>query len=231
MAIFTPGPTVAAVSGSVGGTTFSRNRGGAYMRNRAIPVTSSSEKALRYRSYLAGISQAWRALDADIRQAWRIYAQTNPVVNRLGQSKALTGQNHFIRLNTRLMAAGDDGITAPPVAAPPTGILVEGFTVDAGAGDTELDFTETPLAANQRLWIRGAKVNSAAIVNVNNLLTEVLISNQAAAAPLDLESALEAAFGPLQEGAQYVLEIRVLDSNTGLVSNRVFARTVAVSTT
>lgn len=230
MAIFTPGVAVGAVSGSVGGTVFSRNRGGSYMRVRAVPVTSASDKALRYRAYLGAISQSWRGLTTDVRQAWRVYAQSNPVTNRLGQSKALTGQNHFIKLNTRLLAAGDAGITAPPIEAPPDGILVTSFAVDAGAGDTELVFTDTPLGANDRLWIRGAKVNSAAIVNVNNLLTEVVISAKAAASPYDLETALETAFGPLQVGAQYVLEIRVLDSLTGLVSNKVFARTVAVTT-
>ena len=39
---FTPGPTVASLSGSVGGQTYSRNRGGAYIRNRAIPITSTT---------------------------------------------------------------------------------------------------------------------------------------------------------------------------------------------
>ena len=36
-AIFTPGPAVANVSGSVGGTTFSRNRGGQKIGVRPDP--------------------------------------------------------------------------------------------------------------------------------------------------------------------------------------------------
>jgi hypothetical protein len=231
MAIFTPGPTVAAVSGSIGGTVFSRNKGGAYIRNRAIPLTVTSEKALKYKSVLALISQAWAGVTAANRKAWEIYAQQNTVVNALGQSKALTAANHFVRLNTRLTVAGDAAILVPPVTAAPTGIVAVSFAVDTNpAEDTELVFTDTPLAAGERLWIRGCKVSSAAINNVENLLTEVLITAKAATSPVDLSAALVTAFGALQAGAVYVLECRVFDTTTGLMSNRVFIRTTAITT-
>jgi hypothetical protein len=229
MAIFTPGVAVAAVSGSVGGTVFSRNRGGAYMRVRAVPVSSQSEKALLFKSYLALASQYWRGMNADLRKSWSVYAQSNPVTNRLGQSKSLTGQNHFIRINTRMLAAGQSFITEPPVDAPPSGIVVSAFAVAAGLGTATLTFTETPIGTDEMLWIRGAKVNSAAINNVENLLTTVVITPVSAASPLSLEDDLEEAFGPLQEGAQYVLEVRVLGVDTGLVSGRIFARTVGLA--
>lgn len=232
MAIFTPGPTVAAVSGSIGGTVFSRNKGGAYIRNRAIPLTVTSEKALKYKSCLTVISQYWQSVTAANRKAWEIYAQQNTVVNALGQSKALTAANHFVRLNTRLTISGDTLILVPPVTGPPLGVTATSFVVDLKAGEgAELVFADTPLAAGMKLWIRGCKVSSAAINNVENLLTEILITAAAATSPVDLTASIVAAFGALQEGAVYVLECRVLDTTTGLVSNRVFIRTTAVDTT
>ncbi|KKL73251.1 hypothetical protein LCGC14_2076760, partial [marine sediment metagenome] len=62
MAIITPGPTVAAISGSIGGTVYSRNRGGAYIRNRAIPVDPNTSFQINVRAILAAQSQNWADL-------------------------------------------------------------------------------------------------------------------------------------------------------------------------
>jgi len=53
MAIFNPGPLVGQVSGRVGGTVFSHNRGGAYIRNGSIPYAVYSQKALQAKSALS----------------------------------------------------------------------------------------------------------------------------------------------------------------------------------
>jgi hypothetical protein len=231
MAIFNPGPAVASVSGSVGGTVFSRNKGGAYMRNRAVPVTSQSEKALKYKSALAAIAASWRSVSAANRASWASYAASTPYTNRLGMSKQLSALNHFVKLNTRLLVAGDTGITTPPVGGAPSGVTVSGFVVDANlTEDSEVAFATSPIAATERLWIRAAKVNSSSILNVENLLTELIITAKAVTTPVDLQAALIAAFGTIQAGSDYILEVRVLDTSTGYMSNRVFIRTTAIDT-
>ena len=121
-------------------------------------------------------------------------------------------------------------LSVPPVTSSPVGVVISAFTVDAGVGATQVTFTPAPLAATQKLWVRGAMVSSSAINNVENLLTTVTITAAAAASPLDLKTPLEDAFGALSVGATYVIECRVLDTKNGMVSGRSFARTVAVST-
>ena len=230
MAIFTPGVAVGQISGRVGGSVFSRNRGGSYIRNGSVPVSVQSEKALAYKGYLSYASQLWASETAANRQAWTSFAQTKTVTNRLGKSISLTAQNWYVKLNSRLLAAGASPIEIPPADAPPGTPVISGFTVDAGAGSTELTFTPTPLPTDISLWVRGAKVQSSTIINVENLLTTLIISPSAQASPLDLEDELIEAFGVLQVGATYVIEARALDTATGYVSGKVFARTVAVST-
>jgi len=230
MAIFTPGPMVGQVSGRVGGTIFSRNRGGSYVRNGSLPSVVSSEKALNAKSYLSLASQAWVALTSAQRLSWNTWAAARTVTNRLGRSISLNGQNWYVGLNARLLAAGESQIVIPPTAAAPAGVTISAFTVDAGAGDTEVAFAASPTGANAALWIRSACVPSAAVTNVDNLFTTAVITAGAQATPVDLEAALIAAHGPLLVGATYHLEIRVLDLTTGLVSGRVLARTVAVTT-
>ena len=230
MAIFTPGAVIGQISGRVGGYVFSRNRGGSYVRNGSVPSTVVTEKALLYKSYLAAASQYWTSLTDAERLSWTVWAQSKTSTNRLGRSISLNGQNWFVSLNSRLAAAGESMIHVPPVTSSPVGVVISAFTVDAGVGATQVTFASAPLAANQKLWVRGAMVSSSAINNVENLLTTLTISAAAAASPLNLETPLEDAFGALSVGATYVIECRVLNTDNGMVSGRAFARTTAVST-
>lgn len=229
MALIKTGLAISQISGKVAGVVFARNRGGAYARNGAKPITVTTEKALAYKGFLAAASQAWVALTAAQRQSWGVFASGKTVSNRLGSSISLTGQNWYVALNARLLAAGNAKISVPPVDPPPATPVITDFTVDAGTGATELTFTPTPIGANVKLYIRGAMCFSAAVNNVESLLTTVTISAANAASPLDLEALLINAFGPLVEGAVYTLEVRTLDSTTGFVSGRVFARATCVT--
>lgn len=229
MAIFTPGAVVGQISGRIGGNIFSHNRGGMYIRNGSVPVSVQTEKALHYKAILSAASQAWTSLSESNRAAWTTFAQSKTVTNRLGRSVSLTAQNWFIKLNSRLMAALETPIDLPPTGDAPATVVPTDFEVDTTADTATLTFSPTPTGATEKLWIRAAKVQSPTIINVENLLTTVVITDAAAASPLDLTDELVAAFGPLQVGATYVLECRVLDTDSGYVGGRVFARCVAAA--
>ena len=230
MAKFTPGPTVAAVSGSIGGTTYSRNRFGAYMRFRAIPVASGSQAALEAKNRLAVQSIAWQSQSVADRLAWQSWAQSHPVTDTLGNSQVLTGHQAFVALNCRIDKAGDTVIAVPPTAAPPDPLLTLSATWDIGAGDFAITFTATPLAATERLWIQAAVVSSPGVNYVTNLLKLVSVSALAQATGLDLESAIESRFGTLQVGDVVHLRIQVYESTTGLLSGARIVSGTVVST-
>ncbi len=142
MAIFTPGPAVAQVSGSIGGTTFSRNKGGQYMRNRAVPTNPNTalQQAVR-ENFATRVAEYSTTLTQIQRDGWIDYAQDNPILNALGQSILLTGQQWYIRLNTVLDQAGLTSVAdAPPLGANP--IPDEDFEItDAEEGPQALEFT------------------------------------------------------------------------------------------
>lgn len=218
MAKFTPGPMVAAISGSQGGTVFSRNRYGAYTRFRAIPVTSTTEFALNAKSRLATASQAWNSISAAQRLSWKSWAAQNPVVDPLGQQQILAGNAAYIQLNARLAAQGTPPISAPPIVDAPTALLTLSATYDIGAGTFELAFTTTPLGAGNVLIINAAVVNSAGIEYVRNFMKQVGFSAAAQASPFDPQTLIEARFGALVVGQLVHYEIAVLDTATGLKS-------------
>jgi len=110
MAIFTSGGGVAAISGSVGGTTFSRNRGGSYMRTRAIPVNPNTTFQQEIRSLVATLTSYWlNGLTEDQRAAWDTYALNVELPNALGQPRNVGGLAMFVRSNVpRLQASHVD---------------------------------------------------------------------------------------------------------------------------
>ncbi len=121
---------ISSASGSFGGLTASRNRGGMYFRARAIPVNPSTGLQVALRTIFGNLASAWQILTEPQRDAWTTYANNVQVINRLGDPITLTGQQMFIRCNTPRMQAGmariDDGPTIfsldalSPVTAQPT---------------------------------------------------------------------------------------------------------------
>lgn len=217
MAKFTPGPTVAAVSGSVGGTTYSRNRYGAYMRFRAVPTNPDTIYQQNARARLASISSDWRGLTAAQRTAWNNWAQTNPIVDALGQPQILQGNAAYIKLNSRIDVVGETHIDTPPIGSPPSQLTSLTLTADIGAGDVQVAFAPSPLGADEQLFIYATVVDSAARKFVSNLFKLVAFSNAADTTPVIFENELVTRFGSLTVGQTVVVRCAIFDHSTGLI--------------
>ncbi len=93
-------PEGTQVSGSIGGTTFSHNRFGAYKRNRSIPVNPNTARQVVARNAVRTLSIRWQTtLTQAQRDAWNVYAANVNWLNALGQTVKLTGLNHYVRTN------------------------------------------------------------------------------------------------------------------------------------
>lgn len=107
---------ISTASGSLAGTTFSRNRYGQYMRNRSIPTNPNSARQNTVRTLLANLTQYWgNTLTSTQRDQWAAYAANVPVLNTLGDQIYLTGLNMFVRSNLPNLQAGGSIIAAGPV--------------------------------------------------------------------------------------------------------------------
>jgi len=96
-----------AASGSIGGTTYSHNRGGMYTRARAIPTNPNTILQQARRNTLGQLSSRWgQTLTPAQRDGWEVYAQNTPQTDKLGQQLILTGQQMYVRNNAVLQAGG-----------------------------------------------------------------------------------------------------------------------------
>jgi hypothetical protein len=229
-AIFTLGPLAGAVSGSIGGTTFSHNRGGSYMRRRAIPVVSTSPAALAAKNRLAAGSQAWQTLTDGQRLAWTEWSNENPSVNALGNQITLTGHQSFVGNHSRQLNAGTATLTAPPIVVAPDPLISLTASFDIGIGDFDIVFTATPIGAAELLWLVVSVHNSPAINYVENIKRFVGVSTAAQASPFDSQALIEAKFGTLVVGQHVDIFAHVFSSDTGLLSTALRVNGTVVST-
>ena len=223
------GPIAGAVSGSLGNTTFSHNRGGAYMRVRAIPTKVVNAYTVGIRDIMASASRAWGALTAAQQAAWNTWAQSNPITDALGQKQVLFGNAAYIKLNARLMHAGDTPIDVPPITSAPAPLTTFSAAVGVGAASAILTFTPTPLAANEKLWVQLAVFDNPGQNYFQNLLKLVHVSAAAVVTGADIIVPWLLRFGTLIEGQRFVLKASIFEDDTGLISGPVLYRGTVVA--
>lgn len=226
--LFTPGPMIATASGSIGGQTFSHNKGGAYVRTRAIPTNPSSEAQLRQRSILQSLSSGFQDLTSGERLAWFDWAQQNPGTNALGRSFLMDGKQAYVKLNSKILLDETAAFATPPIITAPdpfTSIVQDG---DIGAGATDLTFADALESGNKvELW--AAVVNSAAKTYIKNLYRFIAFSPVDQASPWDNQADIESVLGTLVVGQTLHVRAAQYDPANGQSSE--FLRTrVLIST-
>lgn len=106
------------ISGSVGGTTYTRNRSGLIMRGRRSPVQPQTQRQRRGLIAFTTAANRWRSLLTSAqREAWQLWALNTPRVNRLGSPLTLTGQQAYIQ-RAQLVASIFDAFPTAQLSTP-----------------------------------------------------------------------------------------------------------------
>lgn len=116
MALIKLGSLAQDVRGSQNGLTFSRNKGGAYVRQKVTPVNPNTSAQRGVRAAFAANSKLWSGtMTAAQRAAWVAYASTYPYTNIFGDSSVLTGLAMSMAKNQVLNQLAVAAIVQPPV--------------------------------------------------------------------------------------------------------------------
>jgi len=115
MGVIKTSALVSEISGKVGGVVFARNRSGLCVRNFSKPVNVNSTLQQVARASMADLVDRWAQTLTDVqREAWKLYADSVTVQNKVGDSINLTGQNMYVRSNAILLQNGLDLIDDGP---------------------------------------------------------------------------------------------------------------------
>lgn len=209
------GEMIAAMSGSINGTTHSRNRGGAYMRNRSIPVNPQSVAQMAIRAILAALSSMWRGLTAAQRSAWNSATANFPVTDQFGDQRELSGHQLFIRLNSNLENVGAPVISDPPMPEPveSVGTLALVANIDGDIFTVGGDIAAVP--ADHTLVIEATPQLSPGISYAKNQFRQIGTVAAAGPLPADIFTMYENRFGALDEGAKVFVRVFLVNLNTG----------------
>lgn len=108
-------PLFTQTSGSIGGSTFSRNRGGLYIRARASPVNPNTPQQQVVRADFAQLASRWSGLLSQVqRDAWDLYALNVLLPDRLGEPRNAGGLGMYQRSNIPRLQAGLPRVDAAP---------------------------------------------------------------------------------------------------------------------
>lgn len=134
MAIYATGPLIGSISGDVGGINFANARGSKIIRVKKRRVHLKKDRQLNAQTLLQNTIHEWQALTVRQKNAWRTYAISIPINNRLGISRPLSGYQQFLRINLWLLSIGRPSITPPPRSVPPPIIFNVNFTAGVASG-------------------------------------------------------------------------------------------------
>lgn len=157
---------IAQASGSLAGATFSRNKGGAYIRSRVRGTNPNSVSQTRARTALSSFASLWATLTSSQQNSWQAYAEMAPFFNALGDPITPSGISVYIASNTLLDLAGLAAVTDAPVSLTrpsvelteaalgtytvDTSVVVTGATVTNGVGAIGVFFSSQALTAGQK---------------------------------------------------------------------------------
>ena len=179
-------------SGSIAGTTSSRNRFGQYRRSRAIPVNPNTGAQSAARVRLAESATSWRALTANQRAGWGSLGALMTRVDSLGQAYTLTGMQAFVSVNSVLLTGGGAALLDAPALASPDAMLT--MTITSAAGTLSVAYTTTPMPANTKLAIFASPQRSAGRSYESDYRL-LAVTAAAAASPYNALAAYSTKFG------------------------------------
>lgn len=202
-------------SGSVGGHTFSHNKGGLYTRARAIPTNPNTAAQQGVRNALKTLTTMWaNTLTATQRTGWATYATNVPLPNTLGDSRTIPPMSMFVRCNSpRLYTQGASAVIAPP----PTTYSLATFTLPVMSqvsGAASLAFTNTDAWAIAAGGFLLAFISTPQNKTINYFKGPYKYMNFVAGSATPPTSP-KVAFGtlPVSPGARYFIRYRVSNAD------------------
>lgn len=224
------GVGVADARNKLGGHVFSKNRNGAYIRQKVSPTQPRTPTQLSIRSAFTAISKAWGAvLDDAARAAWAGLAATNPVPDQFGNPQILTGAQMYMKVNRNRHTIGVARLDVAPPNQGVGGFTALSMVATAAAHTIILTFAPTPTGANDHPVTFATPGMSAGRTFVTPFLK--LIDAQAAGAVatgLDVGPQWEAIFGPLAVGQKITVNLFNIRSTNGAASSPASASTIVV---
>lgn len=201
----------------IGGQVASKNRAGAYMRNKVTPVNPGSTYQVAVRSRLSSISASWRGLTAAQRLAWNAAVSDFKKTDIFGDIQNPSGFNLYQKLNNNLSNVGGAALVAPNSPVSVSVFATVALTAVEGGAIT-LTVTPTTLPVTERLIVRATAPQSAGKSFVKSEFRQITVLSAIVAGSVVLTTQYTAKFGAVLENQKIFLELIHVSTTTGQAS-------------
>lgn len=207
--------------GSHGGATFSRNKGGAFVRTRIVPTHPATANQGMSKVAMVMLSKYWSStLTPSQRAAWNTYAATNPTVNRVGATTLLSGHQMFIKLNGSPSRFGDTILASPPTSNAVGSVASIGIVAVSGSpGSLHVTIHESGATGTDFAIVLCSPPLSPGKFYVSSQLRQIgHVVTLGSSVPLT--SPYNAQFGdtPTSAGQQIILRVAIINTANYIVS-------------
>ena len=216
-------PLLSQASGSLGGATAAKNRGGNYFRARVAPVQPRSTAQQEQRANLAALAGAWKTLTQAQIAGWNALASTLTLKDALGNTYIPTGEQLYVGNNRNLSQVDETVVDDPPTAKPdfpdPTPISVT--AVSGGSPAMHLITSLAAAPTGYVLEVRATPMISPGKTFIGSSIYRIIGGFPASGfASTNILSAYTARFGDLVSGAQIGVALRLVNIATGFASTK-----------
>ena len=209
---------VAEIRNKIGGSVFSRNKGGSYIRTKVTPLNPQSVAQVAARNLLTSLAQEFRSLSQEQITAWNSATAQWSTTDIFGDAVIPTGLALYVRLNSNIANAGGVAITVPPSPVGAAPIVDLSLTATATGDVFDLAFTPATVPANHTMYVESTSMLSPGINNANSKFRFIGAANAAAASPADLFTEQTTKFGSLVAGQKVYVRAKFINKVTGEVS-------------
>lgn len=204
---------LAQASGSLAGATFSRNKGGSYVRSRVIPLNPNTPDQVTQRGHLSALATGWRNLTDEQRATWIRNAPQFPYVDVLGDSRVLSGFQLYLKLNLNLITAGQATIDTCPIPGSFDDNPIVSVVADSSSGSMAI--TMTTAVSLDYVYIVKATPQVSVGINRPSKSSFRVVTTQIGSDVIDVTDGYAAKYGTLVLGQAIFCNVEVMNVNTG----------------
>ena len=233
MALIKFGGGVAAISGTIAGTVYARNRAGAYSRNWAKPINAPTIPQSQRRVLFGQTASMWSELSLAARDGWNALAATTERKNRLGDTYQPTGRQIFMEVQQNMLLAGETPFAAAPADTNKPGMIASAnvtfFTAAGNLDEAAAQLSPAPTAGSVLIVFATPPVpNTGQRTNYNSLYRRVGDSFAIVGNTADFTTGYTDLYGDAMANGEAInWKLAVLDPANGQVSDYLLGQSVS----
>lgn len=221
------GAGIAEIRGASGGTQFSRNQYGGYMRPRTNPIQPNTTSQMDIRQKFRSVATAWSTLTPTQHDAWNSaeYILRDP----LGQPKPMSGFALFMLLNRNLLTIGSSMIFDPPpdfsLEYNFSSVIIDCSQDEPGPPARKMilvSFLPIPMSAGMSMIVKATAKTTLGRTTLKGRERIIYVGHGEAANPTNITTEYEAKFGQMSsediDHAKIYFRVQIVSEAKGVAS-------------